>query len=161
MDFLFRGYEAADRAKCLSLFDANCPAYFATNERGDYCAFLDSLSDSYAVITSGAAIVGAFGLETPDSNARLSWIMVHPACQGCGIGSAIMAEIIARAMQLGCPAIDIAASHLSAPFFTRFGAKQVRYTKDGWGPDMHRADMLLPLTDNAASCPARMLVHGS
>jgi hypothetical protein len=48
-------------------------------------------------------------------------------------------------MKLGCVAIDIAASHLSAPFFTRFGAKEVRCTKDGWGAGMHRVDMLLPL----------------
>ena len=33
MDFQFRPYEAADRERCLALFDANCPAYFAANER--------------------------------------------------------------------------------------------------------------------------------
>jgi GNAT superfamily N-acetyltransferase len=145
MDFLYRGYAAADRAQCLSLFDANCPDYFAANERDNYCAFLDSLPDDYAVIAAGTTILGAFGLGVTGSNARLNWIMIDPDCHGRGIGSAIMAEIIARAMKLGCVAIDIAASHLSAPFFTRFRAKEVRCTKDGWGAGMHRVDMLLPL----------------
>jgi len=145
MDFLFRGYVAADRAQCLSLFDANCPDFFAANEREDYCAFLASLPDNYRVIAAGAAILGAFGLDVTGSNARLTWIMIDRTCHGRGIGSAIMTEIIARAMKLGCVAIDIAASHLSAPFFTRFGAKPVRFTKDGWGAGMHRVDMLLPI----------------
>src|SRR5438445_11914922 len=101
MDFQFRPYEAADRERCLALFDANCPAYFAANERGDYCAFLDSLPGDYAVVACGATIHGAFGLETTASNARLNWIMIDPACHGRGIGSAIMAEIIARARKLG------------------------------------------------------------
>jgi GNAT superfamily N-acetyltransferase len=145
MDFLFRGYVAADRARCLSLFDVNCPDYFAANERDHYCAFIEGEPDDYLVIEADAAIVGAFGLEVTGSSARLHWIMIDPACQGRGIGRAVMAEIMARGMKLGCAAIDIAASHLSAPFFTRFGAQEVGFTKDGWGAGMHRVDMLLPL----------------
>lgn len=90
MAFQFRGYLAADRAQCLSLFDANCPDFFAANEREDYCAFLDSLPDDYRVIAADAAILGAFGLKVTSSNARLNWIMIDPAWHGRGIGSAIM-----------------------------------------------------------------------
>jgi len=78
----------------------------------------------------------------------MNWIMIDPARHGRGIGSAVMAEILARAHQLGCAAIDIAASQLSAPFFARFGANEVRRTSNGWGPGMHRVDMLLPLKDD-------------
>ena len=41
--------------------------------------------------------------------------------------------------------IDIAASHLSAPFFEKFGAKTIKEITDGWGLDMHRVDMELLL----------------
>jgi len=39
--------------------------------------------------------------------------------------------------------VSIATSHKSAPFFVRFGAAVTSSTKDGWGPDMDRIDMLL------------------
>ncbi|CCQ10838.1 hypothetical protein PALB_17120 [Pseudoalteromonas luteoviolacea B = ATCC 29581] len=41
--------------------------------------------------------------------------------------------------------IDIAASHLSAPFFEKFGEKTIKEITDGWGLDMHRVDMELLL----------------
>ena len=41
--------------------------------------------------------------------------------------------------------IDIAASHLSAPFFAKFGAMIIKEIKDGWGLNMHRIDMELLL----------------
>jgi GNAT superfamily N-acetyltransferase len=146
MELQFRRYESSDRGTCLSLFDANCPAYFAPAEREEYCAFLNELPTTYTVVNSNAVIVGAFGIRKVDSNARLNWIIVDRDCQGGGIGSAIMVEAIVQATQLGCRAIDIAASHLSAPLFAQLGAKEVRFTNHGWGPGMHRADMVLPLT---------------
>ncbi len=38
----FRPYQTADREACLGLFDANCPEFFAPNERADYVAFLET-----------------------------------------------------------------------------------------------------------------------
>lgn len=49
------------------------------------------------------------------------------------------------AKKINMQIIDIAASHLSAPFFATFGAKKVAEIKHGWGLDMHRIDMELPL----------------
>jgi hypothetical protein len=43
--------------------------------------------------------------------------------------------------------LDVAASQHSAPFFARFGARELARTDDGWGPGMHRVDMELPLAD--------------
>ena len=44
-------------------------------------------------------------------------------------------------------AIDIAASHLSAPFFTKFGASTLSETPNGWGQGMHKVDMEIVLED--------------
>ena len=41
--------------------------------------------------------------------------------------------------------IDIAASHLSAPFFKKFGAIEIKIIEDGWGKGMHRVNMKLKL----------------
>jgi len=100
----FRPYSSNDRESCLSIFDANCPKYFATNERSDYAQFL-------------------------------------------GIGSIFMNRAISLANNLAINHIKIAASHLSAPFFTKYGAVKVLEIKNGWGPDMHRIDMELMVND--------------
>ena len=66
-----------------------------------------------------------------------------------GIGSAMMQRALAQAGDLGLKQIVIAASHLSAPFFVKFGAVVVSETHDGWGPGMHRWDMELHLESSA------------
>lgn len=143
----FAPYDATLRATCLALFDANCPAYFAPNERADYAAFLDDVGPDYLVMTDDARAVAAFGLMPGGDPQRghLNWIMIHPDRQGAGIGRVVMGVVRTRAIAAGVGIVEIAASHLSAPFFARFGAQEIRHTQDGWGPGMHRIDMEWPV----------------
>lgn len=142
----FRAYQAGDREACLAIFDANCPEYFAENERDEYAEFLDAMSDGYEVCEVGGLVVAAFGLLTNDDGEnRLCWIMLDPNTQGGGLGTAIMQHVISRGGDSGMRMIEIAASHKSAPFFARFGARKINYTEDGWGPGMHRIDMELEI----------------
>ncbi len=150
----FEAFGPAHRARCLELFDANSPEYFAPEERAEYAAFLTDPPDGYEVCVVGGEVAGAYGLigDGADDGLRLNWILLDPAVQGVGVGSAIMRRVMASARSRldrsgsSKPAgrfVDIAASHRSAPFFARFGAVEVRRTPDGWGPGMHRVDMLL------------------
>jgi len=140
----FRAYRAADKAACLALFDANCPAFFAPNERDDYASFLASAPPQYRVCVEGAQIIGAFGvLPAEAGEGRLNWILVDPRRQGTGLGSAMMSEVRQAVLAGGMHTVHIAASQHSAPFFTRFGATPERETRDGWGPGMNRIDMRL------------------
>lgn len=137
----FRSYLPGDAEACLALFDANCPRFFAPGERGDYAAYLDRVS-GYRVCVTESVVSGAFGVAPgPPGRAHLNWILIDPASQGMGIGRAMMAAAIADALGLGAAAIDIAASQHSAPFFARFGARELSHLPDGWGPGMHRIDM--------------------
>jgi GNAT superfamily N-acetyltransferase len=143
-----RPYVTSDREACLALFDANCPGYFAPNERANYETFLNDSPPAYSVCLEGDAIIGAFGV-LPGSDAgkyHLNWILLAPHAQGRGMGSAIMKHAVASARRSGARRLAIAASHRSAPFFARFGAQRLAYTPDGWGPGMHRVDMELDLT---------------
>ena len=143
---IFRSYLYADKDACLELFDANCPDFFAPNERMDYLGFLASVPTYYKICIVNNQIVGAFGLNLVASNeGSLKWILVDPPLHGRGIGSAIMEHVFAEARATGLQRIRIAASHKSAPFFARFGAKALLETRDGWGPGMHRVDMELRL----------------
>ena len=140
----FRPYRPADKADCLAIFDANCPAYFAPNERDDYEEFLGDCGERYEICLCSGKIGGAFGLFFgPGNKASLNWILLNPSLQGRGIGRSVMKRIQAQASGGGAQLILIAASHKSAPFFARFGAREIDTTRDGWGPGMHRVDMEL------------------
>lgn len=141
----FRAWEPGDRAACLALFDANCPRYFAANERSDYEAFLDARPAGYEVCLIEGRIAGAFGVLQTESGPCLRWILLAPARQGQGLGRAIMNRAISSADARQSGSLRIAASHESAPFFARFGAREISRIPDGWGPGMHRVDMLLKL----------------
>ena len=142
----FIAYTAEDKAACLQLFDRNCPAFFAPNERDDYAAFLDAAPPGYELCCEGQVVVGAFGLIRRDRpHGALNWILLSPELQGLGVGRAIMQRVMLLAQAQQISQISIAASHLSAPFFAKFGAKTVAVTTDGWGTNMHRVDMVLPL----------------
>ena len=133
--------------KCLQLFNENCPEYFAENEREDYMNFLEGNPSGYFIGVSDGSVVSAFGIiSTPESSrTRLSWILVSPQFKGRGIGVKMMSYAKKTAFKNGSSAIDIAASHLSSSFFTKFGAEELKITQNGWGPDMHRVDMEIVL----------------
>ena len=142
----FRSYVSTDKSVCLKLFDANCPEFFAPNERVDYAEFLDASPFSYELCAVNGEVVGVFGLsENGLQQSSLKWVLLNPNFQGMGIGSAIMNRISAVAHQAGARLVKIAASHKSAPFFVNFGAIEIAAMENGWGPGMHRIDMELHL----------------
>lgn len=142
----FRGYLSTDKAACLELFDANCPEYFAPNERKDYENFLAANPENYELCFVARPLVGAFGLMHDGAVDRnLRWVLFEPSSQGLGIGAMIMERVILNASESGARVVNIAASHKSAPFFAKFGSTKVTVTANGWGPGLHRVDMVLKL----------------
>ncbi|HVT37951.1 MAG TPA: GNAT family N-acetyltransferase [Gemmatimonadaceae bacterium] len=145
----FRPYTAGDRTACLAIFDANCPEFFAPNEREDYAGFLDSVSEAYTIVHTGGGAIGAYGVfpGAAPSECRLSWILLDPALHGRGIGRVVMSRAAEAARTHGATVLRIAASQKSAPFFAHFGATVTCTTPAGWGPGMHRVDMDLAVGD--------------
>ncbi|OLQ94532.1 GNAT family N-acetyltransferase [Vibrio ponticus] len=142
----FRAYTPSDKDACLQVFDSNCPAYFATNEREDYASFLESNPTGYEVCLLNNNIIGAYGLSGSSLEFySLNWILISPNAQGVGVGDQFMNRAISKAKQLNVAKIKIAASHLSAPFFAKYGAIEISTIPDGWGLGMHRIDMELNL----------------
>lgn len=142
----FRGNLSTDKAACLELFDANCPEYFAPNERKDYENFLAANPENYELCFVARPLVGAFGLMHDGAGDRnLRWVLLEPSSQGLGIGAMIMERVILNASESGARVVNIAASHKSAPFFAKFGSTKVTVTANGWGPGLDRVDMVLKL----------------
>jgi hypothetical protein len=71
--------------------------------------------------------------------------MVCPFSKGHSFDTKMMLYAKKILANEGVRVIDIAASHLSAPFFEKFGAIAIKETNDGWGPNIHRVDMALLL----------------
>jgi GNAT superfamily N-acetyltransferase len=142
----FRSYSDADRQPCISIFDANCPEFFAPNERQDYEEFLEREPGEYEVCEVEGRVLGAFGLFVDSEGMKtLNWILLDPQTQGIGVGSTIMERVIQLSRASQTRVVKIAASHKSAPFFARFGASPTLLTKNGWGSGMDRVDMELSL----------------
>ena len=142
----FRPYCDADHLACTSIFDANCPEFFAPNERQEYEEFLERASGEYEVCEVDGKVLGAFGLIVDGDNTKtLNWILLDPQTQGIGVGSTIMERVIQLSRMSRTKVVKIAASHKSAAFFARFGASATSLTRNGWGPGMDRVDMELRL----------------
>jgi GNAT superfamily N-acetyltransferase len=142
----YRTYRNSDYQRCLDVFDANCPEFFAPNERDDYERFLGSAPSTYEVCELGGRVVGAFGLFDDGVDEKsLNWILLDPQTHGVGLGKKMMERVVFLAGKSKALQVKIAASHKSAPFFAKFGATIISTTTDGWGPGMHRLDMVLLL----------------
>ena len=140
----FRRYRNDDRLACLQLFDENCPDSFAPNERRDYEQFLDDAVDRYELCLIDGQVVGAYGLYSEDpGRLALRWIIVSTRSQRRGVGSAVMNRIVTELRRSKGMTLRISASHKSAPFFAKFGARERDRIPDGWGPGMHRVEMEL------------------
>ena len=140
----FRFYRSADRETCLRLFDLNSPTAFAPNERADYERFLDEADGKYEICIVADDVVGAYGLyREGDHRLALRWILLSPASQGRGLGAAMMARIKEQLHACDGATLRISASHKSAPFFAKFGARERDRIPNGWGPGMHRVEMEL------------------
>jgi hypothetical protein len=66
---------------------------------------------------------------------------------GRGLGSFIMKNVIREMEANGHSVLHISASHKSAAFFEKFGARALSRIPDGWGPGMHRVEMQLEIRD--------------
>lgn len=146
MNVKFKDYKARDKDACLSLFNENCPAYFAPNEKADFEEFLDSHPDGYQLCIMDDKVVGVFDVIPKDKDeCSIVWIMLGEAAQGKGIGTKMMEEALAKAVKLNARKIHIATSHVAYKFFENFGAAIIKETENGWGPNMHKIDMLVTL----------------
>lgn len=144
MKLVFRPYTANDESACMALFDANCPEFFAPNERADYVEFLDAKPNGYELCLKDGDIVGAFGLfGLGAARGCLDWTLINPAVQGGGIGSSVMERVMVEAKAAKIAVIDIATSHKAYRFFEKKGAVKVSEQHNGWGEGMHRIDMKL------------------
>ena len=138
----FRNYKVSNYEECLELFEANCPAYFAVEEREDYREFLKSINDQYFLGYVNGSLICCFGITHHSKGlSSLSWIMVHPSQHKKGYGHQMMSHFFDNIQDQSLGKVLIATSQHATKFFEKYGAEQLEFTEDGWGKGMHKIDM--------------------
>jgi hypothetical protein len=75
VDVTFRSYNSADCQACTDIFDANCPGFFAPNERQEYDKFPADVPTGYEVCEFDGGVRGAFGVIGAGQNDKqLKWV---------------------------------------------------------------------------------------
>lgn len=147
MPTTLRPYRPTDRAACLQIFDANTPQFFLPPERPEFEAWLNDPQE-YLVIERDGLIVGCGGVwrsENRERPAGFAWGMIHPHCQRQGLGRLLTRARLERLRQLGASEVHLDTSQHTASFYAKHGFKEIKRTPDGYGPGLHRIDMIASL----------------
>lgn len=88
---MIRRYTPEDKEQLLELLDLNTPLYFAASEKQDFILYLAEHLEDYFVVELEGKIMGCGGINyfAGQTEARLSWDIIHPEFQGKGIGKAL------------------------------------------------------------------------
>ena len=161
-ELVIRSYLKFDREACLDMFDQNCPKYFDPSERSGFCKWLDgqdagriayknSMADFYYVALKNLSVAGCGGfyINAEKPTAHISWTLIHPSFHNNGIGKYLISFCIKQIEKLFPEyLIELETSQHTYLFFEKFGFKTNHITENGYGPGLHRYDMLRAVTSN-------------
>lgn len=139
-----RKYVSQDQSAVLELFDANCPQYFAPEERNDLENYLESELEDYFVVEAGGKLVacGGINLQEERSKGVLSWDMIHPDYQKQGIGKVLAAFRIRHLEEVyHVKSIGVRTSQFTHRFYAKCGFELKNVVKDYWAEGYDLYDM--------------------
>lgn len=133
---MIREYSIHDKKALLSILQCNTPEYFDPKEIDDYEYYLDQELEDYFVIEENSKVLGGAGINYfPELKmARLSWDLLHPDCQGSGLGRLLILHRL-RIIQAKniFEYVEVRTSQKAFGFYGRFGFKLVETSSDFWG----------------------------
>jgi N-acetylglutamate synthase-like GNAT family acetyltransferase len=144
---------------CLSIFDSNCPPYFALEEREAFehwlvCrgktmdnAYKNTSTETYRVIENEAGeLVGCGGyyLNLDQTEARFAWGMIRKELQHHGIGTYLAQQRI-KEIKRNYPLAEItlATSQHTHLFYSRLGFEVLEIIPSGFAPNLDKYEMKL------------------
>ena len=144
-ELTFSDYDPSDQPTCSALFERNCPAYFAIEERSAYQAFLEAEPKPYWIAWTDNVAVACYGVTIERDVAGIDWIMVDPSYQSKGVGDAMVKRAFNLFNKHNVKEVKVATSQHANRFFERYGLVEISTTLHGWGKGMHRIDMVMSL----------------
>ncbi len=150
-----RLYEPTDLEGCRRCFVSNVPLFFLEEEQAPFEDFLQERMPTdpqlmpYYVLILEREIIGCGGLgRNENGTVSFTWGMVHRDFHKQGFGEMLLQYRLQQSAILfpGLP-LRLDTTQHSVGFFEKYGFQTVKYTPDGYAPDMHRYDMVLGITD--------------
>jgi ribosomal protein S18 acetylase RimI-like enzyme len=149
-----RPYTGRDREACLAIFDTNVPDYFLPSERAEFAEYLDALPGPYLVVTSERRVVACGGWAvsgTRTDEAALCWGMVDGALHRRGFGRMLtQARLDQIRSNVAIRQVVLNTSQYTTTFYERLGFSVIATIHDGYGPGLHRCEMVLALSSQLA-----------
>lgn len=151
---LLRPYALGDREGCLEVFDSNVGEYLHAEERPDFDGWLSAPKGVFLSLERDGQVIGCGGHATDlipasdrsEPELRMTWGLLHRQEHGRGLGDWLfLARLVHGAKTTGVARASLGTTPRVAPFFERFGFRRIAYRPDGWGPGLHRLDLILGL----------------
>ena len=152
-----RPYLPTDLSNCLTIFDGNCPPYFALEEREAFehwlvCqgktlenAYKNTSVETYRVIENEAGeLVGCGGyyLNQDQTEARFAWGMIRKELQHHGIGTYLAQQRIEEIKRnYPLAEITLATSQHTHLFYARMGFEVLDIIPSGFAPNLDKYEM--------------------
>jgi len=150
-EFSIREYRPTDREGCVSVFETNLPKFFQPEELAEFKQFLEELPGPYLVMVDTEGIVagcGGYALLDGSETADLCWGMVRQGLHGQGLGRRLTkARIEGARRDLSVSRIALHTSQHTRGFYEEMGFRMTEMRRDGYGPGLHRCDMLLVFSE--------------
>ena len=145
---MIRQYTSTDKDELLHLLKLNTPRYFAASEEIDFITYLDNYLEDYFVVEDNGKIIGAGGINYffDNTEARLSWDLIHPDCQGQGLGKQLTLHRI-NYLKNNTPVnlLYVRTTQLAYLFYQKMGFVLEKIEKDLWAPGFDLYQMRMPL----------------
>lgn len=151
---MIRPYTSEDRKNVLHLLKLNTPRYFDVSEEQDFIAFLEKHLQEYFVVEENGRIIGSGGINYLEQNteARLSWDMVHPNFQGKGAGEKLTHYRLGIIQNKpSVEIIKVRTTQLVYKFYEKMGFKLQKTEKDFWAKGFDLYQMVIYLKNKATA----------
>ena len=137
-------FESRFKSELLTLFDLNCPAFFAPEERSDFLEYLGEKVEDYFVVFYQNKLVACGGINYPDGLARavLSWDIIHPDFHKKGIGTNLVQYRIRHIQTKGVFQIGVRTSQMVYSFYEKNGFQLKQIQKEYWAIGYDLYDMV-------------------
>jgi [ribosomal protein S18]-alanine N-acetyltransferase len=146
---VIREYDDKDKNQLLNLLRLNTPQYFAPAEEADFENYLAYHREDYFVVEEKEQIIGAGGLNyfANNTEARISWDIIHPDFQGKNIGKALtLYRLNHLKSKTPVRIVYVRTTQLVYQFYQKMGFVLEKTQPDFWAPgfDLYQLKMPLP-----------------
>jgi [ribosomal protein S18]-alanine N-acetyltransferase len=151
-----REYHSGDRRACIDIFNSNYPLYFDASELTYLENWLNGMDKGQLVYESNfkeylyvaelngmVLACGGYYITKTGKKAKMAWGMVHSDSHKKGIGKLLL-EFRMKKIEELYPghSIELDTSQHTFAFFEKLGFTIISIKENGYGPGLHRYDMI-------------------